>query len=217
MVADVLVLAGDVIPVTDVVAAREVFGLFCEKFPTVVFVPGNHELYGTDPASATAVLEVIRLDNPNLRILDPGVAEVEGERIVGAPLWFPELPGEEPLRAFLSDFSAIRDFLPWGHAAHDSHLRHLGARQERGDVVVTHHLPHPACVSPRFRGSALNRFFVAEDASPLVELGGASVWIHGHTHDSVDVRVGETRVVCNPRGYPDERTPRFDPEFVVEA
>jgi len=27
-------------------------------------------------------------------------------------------------------------------------------------------------------------------------------WIHGHTHNSFDYTVcGETRVICNPRGY----------------
>jgi len=27
------------------------------------------------------------------------------------------------------------------------------------------------------------------------------LWIHGHTHESFDYMVGDTRIVCNPRGY----------------
>jgi len=27
------------------------------------------------------------------------------------------------------------------------------------------------------------------------------LWVHGHTHDPYDYVIGETRVVCNPRGY----------------
>ena len=27
------------------------------------------------------------------------------------------------------------------------------------------------------------------------------LWTHGHTHDKFDYLVGNTRVVCNPRGY----------------
>ena len=27
------------------------------------------------------------------------------------------------------------------------------------------------------------------------------LWTHGHTHQKYDYMVGETRVVCNPRGY----------------
>ena len=26
-------------------------------------------------------------------------------------------------------------------------------------------------------------------------------WIHGHTHDACDYMIGDTRVLCNPRGY----------------
>jgi predicted phosphodiesterase len=28
--------------------------------------------------------------------------------------------------------------------------------------------------------------------------------VHGHTHDPCDYMIGETRVICNPRGYPAE-------------
>ena len=55
---------------------------------------------------------------------------------------------------------------------------------------------------------------------------GARLWIHGHTHDSCDYRLGDSRrsvrVVCNPRGYPvlwfkDEfENARFDPALLVE-
>jgi hypothetical protein len=27
------------------------------------------------------------------------------------------------------------------------------------------------------------------------------LWTHGHTHHVFDYMIGETRVVCNPRGY----------------
>jgi hypothetical protein len=40
--------------------------------------------------------------------------------------------------------------------------------------------------------------------------------MHGHTHDSADYRVGETRVVCNPRGYGLEN-PSYDPALVIEV
>ena len=48
---------------------------------------------------------------------------------------------------------------------------------------------------------------------------GAKLWIAGHTHESFDYRVGETRVVGNPAGYPGApRDPRlFRPDRVVEV
>ena len=42
------------------------------------------------------------------------------------------------------------------------------------------------------------------------------VWVHGHVHHSVGYVLGETQVLCNPRGYADEN-PAFDPALVIEV
>jgi hypothetical protein len=44
----------------------------------------------------------------------------------------------------------------------------------------------------------------------------ANLWLHGHTHAAFDYNVRGTRVVCNPRGYPRERVPNFNPSLVIE-
>ena len=45
-----------------------------------------------------------------------------------------------------------------------------------------------------------------------------ALWLHGHVHSSFDYMIGDTRVVCNPRGYVgNEVNPNFDPELVVEV
>jgi predicted phosphodiesterase len=46
----------------------------------------------------------------------------------------------------------------------------------------------------------------------------ASVWIHGHTHESFDYVVNGTRVVCNPRGYlRTEPNEAFDPLLAIDV
>ena len=72
-------------------------------------------------------------------------------------------------------------------------------------VVITHHAPHPRSlsVSPYSR-SHLDAAY-ANDWEDLFELG-VDLWVHGHSHAAVDYRIGTTRVVCNPRGYPGEET-----------
>ncbi len=64
----------------------------------------------------------------------------------------------------------------------------------RKTVVVTHHLPHPRSIDPRYDGDALNPAF-ASRMTDLVEIGGADLWIHGHTHSSCDYLAGGCRVV----------------------
>jgi hypothetical protein len=93
-------------------------------------------------------------------------------------------------------------------------------------VVVSHFAPHRLSVHRRFLGNPLNPAFVS-DLSPL--LAQADIWIHGHTHDSFDYRLGRCRVVANPAGYPLAKLTRdqqvqplarenaaFDPGFLVE-
>lgn len=215
--ADVLVLGGDLIPLREQGPVRRAFSWFCSRFPHVVFVPGNHEYYRTRPADADALLATCAQGFPNLHVLDPGVAVIDGVRFVGATLWFPNTVDEAIFRGALSDFRLIADFVPWVHDTHAAHLAFLAAHVRRGDVVVTHHLPHPRSVARQFAGSLLNRFFLAEDAAELVERSGARLWIHGHTHTPCDYVAGETRVVCNPRGYPGEFGGGFDVGFAVEV
>lgn len=65
--------------------------------------------------------------------------------------------------------------------------------------------------------SVFDAFFVC-DVEPLVAAAQPKLWIHGHTHESVDYRVGRTRVVCNPHGYAGHAVnARFDPRFTVEV
>jgi len=90
-------------------------------------------------------------------------------------------------------------------------------------VVITHHGPHPLSVDPQYQGNALNPAF-SSDLSEL--MGKAALWIHGHTHSSVDYVVNGTRVVANPAGYPvgarhslrlHLENPNFKPDLLIEV
>lgn len=221
VLGDVLVLAGDVLPLRTEKEIARVFGWFCQRFPQVVFVPGNHEYYGTTPFEATAKLQSVGARLANLHVLDGGMTTILGRRFVGATMWFREVePSERPKfpnLELLNDFRLIADFVPWVYETHHTDLAFLEENVRPGDVVVTHHLPHDRSVAQQFIGSPLNRFFVADDAMPLAERSGAALWIHGHTHIPCDYLLGDTRVVCNPRGYPNERKPPMNPGLTVEV
>jgi predicted phosphodiesterase len=215
---DVLVLAGDILPLQSFATVTRAFGWFCARFPHVVYVPGNHEYYRTSPAEADALLAACGAALPNLHVLNPGLAVIDGVRFVGGTLWFPPTEDEQRYRGFLTDFSLIRDFVPWVHDTHAAQLAFLEKTVRDGDVVVSHHLPHPKSTPAMFANSPLNRFFVAGDAVDLLARGGARLWLHGHTHSPRDYVVGATRVVCNPRGYPHEkRKPAVNLGLAIEV
>jgi Icc-related predicted phosphoesterase len=84
-------------------------------------------------------------------------------------------------------------------------------------IVVTHHLPHPLCVDPRFKTHPLNPAYMT-NLDMYIEEYDIDVWIHGHTHSNVDVEVHGTRILCNPRGYyPTDLNGGFDEKFYFEV
>lgn len=66
---------------------------------------------------------------------------------------------------------------------------------------------------PKHEGKLINAAY-ASDLTHL--MGKAVLWIHGHTHHSIDYSVNGTRIVTNPKGYRDENR-GFDPALVVEV
>ncbi|NJO22134.1 MAG: hypothetical protein HC868_03315 [Sphingomonadales bacterium] len=82
-------------------------------------------------------------------------------------------------------------------------------------VVVTHHAPSRQSVQPRYRDDLLTAAF-ASDLEDVVTK--AALWVHGHLHAPVDYRLGDCRVVANPRGYVSIKEDRdFIPALVVDV
>jgi len=67
-------------------------------------------------------------------------------------------------------------------------------------VVMTHHAPSRRSVPEVYADDRLSAAY-ASDLERLIGEFQPALWIHGHIHTSTDYRLGETRIVCNPRGY----------------
>lgn len=220
--ADVVVLAGDIHNgPAGIEWAKRTFS------QPVVYVAGNHEPFDADFHATAAALRAAA-SGSSVRVLDCGEALIDGVRFLGCTLWSDfEFYGEsgrsvaiETMHRTVPDFRIIafgeRAFAPddWLalHRAHRAWLEaSLAASFTGPTVVVTHFLPHPASITPRFATHPLNPGF-ASRLEPLV--ARATLWIHGHTHAASDYVVDGTRVVCNPRGYPGDQT-GFRADLVV--
>jgi predicted phosphodiesterase len=227
--ADVVVLAGDIALGTSGVRwARDAF-----PGVPVVYVAGNHEFFGGRVQEVRAALraEGRRL---GIHVLDEDEVTIGGVRFLGTTLWTDfALYGADPdhvrramleARRAMHDYRAIRydaqsRFEP-EHALrmHREQRAWLEARVATPDapptVVVTHHLPHRRSIHPKFYGDSLNACF----ASDLAQLfrPPVALWVHGHTHESLDYVENGVRVVCNPRGYiPMQPNLAFEPALVV--
>jgi predicted phosphodiesterase len=215
---DVLVLAGDITSARDYPTLASTFAPLVRKYRHVLYVPGNHEYYKTSPEVVGRNLERLRDELPAVVVPDNRVAVIDGQRFVAGTMWFRSDPLATRLRGLMSDFIVIREFEPWVYEQNAAFERVLEDELAPGDVVLTHHLPAPGSIWPRFVGSPLNVFFVC-DMSSHIEARRPKLWIHGHTHTRCDYVLGETRVVANPLGYPKEIASQraFDARFLVEV
>jgi len=75
---------------------------------------------------------------------------------------------------------------------------------EACDIIVTHHIPTHQSVSMKHKGHDLNCFYVTPVLDDPYYRCPAKYWIHGHSHEGVSHMVEDTRVLCNPYGYPFE-------------
>jgi len=208
---DVLVVAGDLADAKRLPAALSLLARECRK--EILYTYGNHEFWGSDRESVIG--SVMKNEDPHLFVMDGsvGVVRIDGQRFVGTPLWFRKSAAP---KHYMNDFSQIRDFESWVYEENRRAQDVLQKSVEPNDVVITHYLPSERCVHPKWKGSPLNAFFVC-DMDPLIKERRPKLWVHGHTHESVDSTVWQTRLVCNPYGYHGhEVNAAFNPQFTIE-
>lgn len=69
-------------------------------------------------------------------------------------------------------------------------------------VIVTHHAPTSLSIGECYRFDTLMNGAFASDLSEFIlDRPQIKLWTHGHMHNVSDYLIGDTRVVCNPRGY----------------
>ena len=69
-------------------------------------------------------------------------------------------------------------------------------------VVVGHHAPSRQSTHAMYAHDTIMNGGYSSDLDQFIEdRPQIKLWTHGHTHHVFDYMIGETRVVCNPRGY----------------
>lgn len=213
---DLVILAGDIC-LSDQIPV--VLGMFCKAYieAKVIYLHGNHEFYHSDRQEVIGYTQDALADHDNLIWLDNDVVELDGVRIVGAPMWFRDPPPEvQPFKRQMNDFAVIEGFEDWVYEENAKARAFFDKEVRKGDVVITHYVPTFRSVHPRYVGSPLNAFFVCDQEDLILERE-PRIWIHGHTHDSFDYLLGSTQVTCNPFGYVRlEENQGFDPAKIID-
>lgn len=203
---DVLVIAGDLaVGKEAIVSALKQFGNNYEK---VLFTSGNHEYYGSNIAEVDHYISCLTR-NSNIHFLNPGSIVLGGVAFILANLWTnfrKDAMAKMVCARNINDFRRIKGFdtdqCSMLHAEHIKYIKEAYAvHSDKKKVIVTHFLPATQCISPQYQGPDLINYYFANDYGDWISDLKDTTLLFGHTHDNVDVVIGDTRCIANPYGY----------------
>ena len=207
------------------------------QFPHVVYIAGNHEFYHGKWFKTLDVLRNECSKFPNVYFMENDCKKIDDVTFVGFTLWTDMNKGDpltmHAIRDLMNDYSTIRNdyagFTKLKPA--DTTLRHrksldylrtvIEGKFDEKFVVVGHHAPSKLSTHEYYKNDTLMNGAYSSDLSEFImDHPQIKLWTHGHTHHPFDYVIGETRIVCNPRGYESpgySEESGWDPAMVVEV
>ena len=239
---DVLVIAGDFGLVSRQSTTIDPYlKEYSERFRDVIYVTGNHEAYKT---SVLRVHDKIKdglkyEDIQNVHVLNNGIIRIDNVTFIGSTMWASFDKGD-PMCMYASEFTMndhklirtgtskapyLKKFKP--SDAYEHFLTAINfifpmieqeKQKDRKVCVVTHHAPSVLSIPNEFKTGAYSDVNGAYASSLEEDIFDTKpdVWVHGHIHQSQDYILGDTRIMCNPRGYyPNGLNSEFNPNLVI--
>lgn len=199
----------------------------------VIYVCGNHEYYGEKLPRLTEKLRE-EAEGTNIHFLENDSVTIGGMHVFGCTLWTdmalhgPWLDGATEANARMNDYKRVRNSARHYRklSAGDTRLTHLASLEAMREffvshdpmssMVVTHHAPSMRSL-PEHRHAELISCAYASHLDKFVLTHQPRLWIHGHIHHNNDYVIGKTRVIANPRAYPDQPNTGFIPDLTVSV
>jgi predicted phosphohydrolase len=201
--AEILVLAGDIgNPFTKVFYK---FIQYCSGiFQLVLFVPGNHESFGTNVENSNMQLTKMFSMFSNVILLNNSTYEIGNIVFIGSTLWsnIPTHVNKNDLRK-INDFSRIKNHTIEKHNSYfqtsydfiNNELLQLVEKNKKV-IIITHHSPSFSTIADKYIGSVTNCCYVT-DLDHLLDHPNLVCWIYGHLHDNRIMRKKEVILYSN--------------------
>ncbi len=206
-------------------------------FPHVIYIAGNHEFYHGKFHKGIQYLREQCAQYPNVHFLEKDKVKIQDVTFVGGTLWTDMNKGDpltlHSVRDMMNDFRIIRNdekgytqLKPMDVAIrHKETLKYIkDVIEESPDekyVVVGHHSPSHLSISEGYKHETIMNGAYHSDLSEFIlDHPQIKLWTHGHTHHCFDYTIGETRIVCNPRGYQNDgysEDTGWNPNIILEV
>lgn len=222
----ILILAGDIGLLNREQTWLSLLCRCAEQFRSVFLIEGNHEWYhgNIEKHSYRDAIAEHRIENAHTGQL---VLEEERIAIIGTTLWT-DFFGGDPIAMFdinqgLNDYRLIKVGADY-HLLRPEYLLALHYKLKKQlfedidkfaelgytVVVVTHHHPSLQGIALAYRNDPLNAAYVSDLENEVLS-HKIAYWICGHCHTTMEYSIGDTKVICNPKGYPHDCGNGFNP------
>ena len=228
--ADVLVMAGDID------SSRKRLRKYFKELRVnynmpVVMVLGNHDYYNRFLNKAATDLQSVAAKFENIHILSRSSVKIDDVTFLGTTLWtdFDNRRGESEVYYSFPDYRKINkvnddceimtvdtyDILTEHRKDRDWLNKSINKNDKT--VVVTHHVPTTSVIPDIYRSSSINGGFYVDMSETMLKTE-PNLWLCGHTHYYFDYKIGNTKIYCNPWGYPFEYNNKghYKEEFLIE-
>ena len=216
---------------------RDFFKRCSFQFPHVIYIMGNHEFYNGKFYASIDHMRDECAKYPNVYMLEQDMKIIDDVVFVGGTLWT-DMNRRDPLtmhaiKDMMNDFRIVRNdkrefakMSPLDVAIrHDrtlGYIKHvLSENKDKKCVVVGHHCPSKLSTHENYKDQYLMNGGYSSDLSEfIIDHPQIKLWTHGHTHHPFDYVIGETRIVCNPRGYESDgysEDSGWNPNIVIEV
>jgi len=216
---------------------RDFFKRCSFQFPHVIYIAGNHEFYNGKFYAGIDYLREECAKYPNIYFLECDTKVIDDVTFIGGTLWTDMNKGDpltmHAIEGMMNDFRIIKNDkrnyasmsardVAGRHARTLQYFRSVLAEQhDKKFVVVGHHSPSFQSAHEMYKHETLMNGGYHSDLSEFIlDHPQIKLWTHGHTHHPFDYMIGETRVVCNPRGYENDgysEDTGWNPNIVLEV
>lgn len=224
--AEILLLAGDIIPFAHQDKADWFFDYLSEHFEQTYWIAGNHEYYNfLDINLLTGKFN--KSIRQNVHLVNNITLKHEDIHLIFSTLWT-KIQDENihHIKYRMNDYRLIRDNGEILHPKKTNQLfdenltfitSELTRLRDEKTVVVTHHVPTRKNYPEQFRGDVLMDGFAVE-LSEMIEELKPNVWIYGHSHHSkTKFQIGETVLLNNALGYVSSEKTKYQSGLIIRV
>jgi Icc-related predicted phosphoesterase len=197
---------------------RDFLARCSSEFPHVIYIAGNHEFYhGKYPDAYNYLEEECKAFN-NVYFLEQRSKQICDVTFIGSTLWTDMNDSDRNtlliVQEMMNDYRIIRNsdrnyarLTPLDTVArHKNTLKFIksvvDSNPNKKYVVIGHHAPSKKSIKPRYEEDVeVNGAYSSNLEDFISARPQIILWTHGHMHSYHDYMVGNTRIVCNPRGY----------------